>query len=882
MPTQKAMSNETAREQAPPVSSPGHRSPQLLVLSARTESDLDDATRLLREFLEDNESVNLRDLAYTLHVRAQSLPCRRALVCADRQDALAVLSEAGSKRLLSARVDGPPRPIVFLLPGVGDQYVGMGHELYLNWTVFKTEVDRCAQILAPHLGLDIREILYPASQSWKKASGGKGIDLKKMLAKSTESTQDPDAIKLNRTRFAQPALFTIEYATARLLQSLGINSDAIVGHSMGEYVAACLAGVFSLEDALRLIAVRASLVDALPQGAMLSVLLPEQELLPLLGSELSLSLLNGHNNCVVAGPPGAIDDLEKLLSEREVISRRVQNGHAFHTKALNAILDDFKAEASKVRFGMPRFPYSSNVLGDWITAGYGSEAGYWAQHATHTARFSDTLARTWNLGEPILVECGPGRTLSALAAQHPARKVSRLGAIFTLRQNYENEPDDDVLLRAIGKVWLSGAPIEWEGIQHGQEPQLIPLPALVVNGGSDSANLASDSPSIPKDQTTASGRHRSSDDAAGSQSAADGTSDAANYVAPRNDLEISLTRVCERVLGLPRVGITDNFFELGGHSLAVIRLIMEMKQATGLEIDLGEVFRTPTIADLVLNLGPNAKKNASIVVPLQPKGDAIPIFCICGIDIYREFAQSVGTNQPVCGVYVDEERAIINEVLGGKTSGVSIDRLVDAYDSAIVRFQPRGPYRLAGLSFGGMLAVELASEMRKRGDAVELVFLFDTLLPEGRRRRWGSWLLRQLREIGGPEGRRKLRQLYIKLRSRAGRRAACENGAARAGNDAFYQEFAGRQRAAFFEAEKTWQVRSEIDFPVILFRASDHDMWGEDLEFAEDYGWRRYVGDHLHIVKVVGGHRSIIETPNVAEVGRLASQFLRETGAPVL
>jgi phthiocerol/phenolphthiocerol synthesis type-I polyketide synthase E len=874
MSTQEAISNDrpVAIEEAATVSSPGAPSPQLLVLSARTEADLDRATKLLREFLEGNESVDLSDLAYTLQVRAHPLPCRRALVCADRQDALAALSETESKRVFSTRVDGPPRPVVFLVPGVGDQYVGMGHELYLHWAVFKAEVDRCAQILAPHLGLDIREILYPASQSWKKASSGKGIDLKKMLAKSTEATQDPDTLKLNRTRFAQPALFTVEYATARLLQSLGIHPDAIVGHSMGEYVAACLAGVFSLEDALRLIAVRASLVDDLPQGAMLSVLLSEQELLPLLGPELSLSLLNGPNNCVVAGAPAAIDELEKLLSEREVICRRVQNGHAFHTKALNAILDDFKAEATRVRFGMPRFPYSSNVLGDWITAGYGSEAAYWAQHATLTARFSDILSRTWNLGNPILVECGPGRTLTALAAQHPARKVSRLGAIFSLRQNYENEPDGEVLLRAIGKVWLSGAQVDWGRIQRDSEPRIVPLPTFFPAGADDVADEENGSSAAQREQIAAAANEVSVDDVAKSATSA-------AYVPPRNDLEISLTRVCERVLGMDRVGITDNFFELGGHSLAVIRLIMEMKQATGLEIDLGEVFRTPTIADLVLNLGPNAKKNASIVVPLQPKGEAIPIFCLCGIDIYREFAQSVGENQPVCGVYVDEERAIISEVLDGKTSGVSIDRLVDAYDSAIVRFRPRGPYRLAGLSFGGMLAVELASKMRRRGDSVDFVFLFDTLLPEGRRRRWGSWVLRQLKEMGGTEGRRKLRRLYSKVWNRFGLRAPGAGGAAPAGTDAFYQEFAGRQRAAFFEAEKTWQVRSEIDFPVILFRASDHDMWGQDLEFAEDYGWRRYVGDRLHIVKVVGGHRSIIETPNVAEVGRLAGPFLGVTAA---
>ncbi len=505
-----------------------------------------------------------------------------------------------------------------------------------------------------------------------------------------------------------------------------------------------------------------------------------------------------------------------------------------------------------------------------------------AKHATQTARFSDTLARTWQLGNPILVECGPGRTLSALAAQHPARKINRLGAIFSLRQHYENEADDDVLLRAVAKLWLSGVSMDWKQIQRSGESNLIPLPANLLEGGHYSADEERGSSAGAEGLTATPGDEASGDGGTKSTPASPGTVGSASYVAPRNDLEVSLTRVCERVLGLERVGITDNFFELGGHSLAVIKLIVEMKQATGLEIDLGEVFRTPTIADLVRNLGSAAKKNASIVVPLQPKGEAIPVFCLCGIEIYREFAQSVGENQPVCGVYVDEERAIISEVLDGKTSNISIDRLVDAYDSAIARFRPRGPYRLAGLSFGGMLAVELATKMRMRGDAVDMVFLFDTLLPEGRRRRWGTWLLRQLKEITGAQRESKIRQIYTRLRGRffgAAPGGAAPGGAVPAGNDAFYQAFAGRQRAAFFEAEKTWQARSGVDFPVILFRASDHDMWGQDLEFAEDYGWRRHVGKHLNIVRVVGGHRSLIEPPYVAEVGRLASQFLETTAS---
>ncbi len=191
--------------------------------------------------------------------------------------------------------------------------------------------------------------------------------------------------------------------------------------------------------------------------------------------------------------PAAIDEFEKLLNDREVISRRVQNGHAFHTKALDPILDAFGTEAAKVRFDLPRIPYSSNVTGDWVTGNwvtgcYCERPGYWAKHATQTARFSDTLSRTWQLANPILVECGPGRTLSALAAQHPARKINRLGAIFSLRQNYENEADDDVLLRAVAKLWLCGVPIDWEQLQRGGESKIIPLPASLFESVDHSAN----------------------------------------------------------------------------------------------------------------------------------------------------------------------------------------------------------------------------------------------------------------------------------------------------------------------------------------------------------------------------------------------------------
>ena len=183
--------------------------------------------------------------------------------------------------------------------------------------VFRHEVDRCAQILEPHLGVDIRKIIYPNSHSWKNESRQQGDRPKEDARSTNRAPDDQDAKNLNTTLFAQPALFTIEYAMTRLWQSLGITPDAIVGHSMGEYVAACLAGVLSLEDALRLIATRAKLVNELPQGAMLAVMLPENELLPLLPEDLSISLINGPSLCVVAGPVAAVAEFEKTLNDTE-------------------------------------------------------------------------------------------------------------------------------------------------------------------------------------------------------------------------------------------------------------------------------------------------------------------------------------------------------------------------------------------------------------------------------------------------------------------------------------------------------------------------------------------------------------------------------------
>ncbi|MGH8687987.1 MAG: acyltransferase domain-containing protein, partial [Burkholderiales bacterium] len=342
--------------------------------------------------------------------------------------------------------------------------------------VFREEVDRCAQILQPLLGLDIRSVIHPQSRSWQQAAGPRGIDLAKMLGREAGAAQDQDAANLNRTLHVQPALFTIEYAMTRVWQSMGVVPEAIVGHSMGEYVAACLAGVLSLADALRLVATRARLVDRLPEAGMLAVTLPEDELLSLLPAGLSISLINGPSLCVAAGPVHAVAELERLLGERGVLCRRVRNAHAFHSRLLEPIAQAFEEEVGKVRLHAPRLPYISNVSGTWITADEATSPAYWARHATRTARFGDALRELWRFKDPVLLEAGPGRTLSVLAMQHPHRRAAgEPVALSSIRHAYENCPDAEFLWQSIGRLWLAGSDISWDNAPR-ERRRKVPLP----------------------------------------------------------------------------------------------------------------------------------------------------------------------------------------------------------------------------------------------------------------------------------------------------------------------------------------------------------------------------------------------------------------------
>jgi acyl transferase domain-containing protein len=370
----------------------------LLVLSAKTESALETATANLVNHLQQHPELNLADVAYTLQVGRYSFNHRRTVVCQDIQDAIIALQNP--KRVLTSTEETNERPVAFMFTGLGTQYINMALELYQVEPTFREYIDLCCSLFQPLLRVDLRQVIYPISQSTKQEAENAGIDLRQMLGRDTQPA-DPATQKLNQTYLTQPALFAVEYALAKLWMSWGIRPSAMIGYSIGEYVAATLAGVLSLEDAIILVAKRAQMIQELPEGAMLAVPLSEAEVQLFLNENLSFSAINGSSQCVLAGTMEAVAELEQQLTAKGLACRRLQTSHAFHSFMMEAIADSFTELVQTITLKPPQIPYLSNVTGTWIAPEQATNPSYWTQHMCQTVRFADGVNELWTKHSPI-------------------------------------------------------------------------------------------------------------------------------------------------------------------------------------------------------------------------------------------------------------------------------------------------------------------------------------------------------------------------------------------------------------------------------------------------------------------------------------------------
>ncbi|MGD2088417.1 MAG: amino acid adenylation domain-containing protein [Candidatus Aminicenantes bacterium] len=476
-------------EEAPRVQPTSHGTAlQMLMLSARTTSALQKATENLANYFKKNPGINLADAAYTLQVGRKHCKQRRMILCTETDEAIDLLmstenaSTLEQGKIQSSGVEGSDKPVVFMFPGQGAQYVDMGRELYENQPLFRQEMDRCFEILRPLMDHDIKEILYPHPDC-RAGSQDPPSPRNSPLERGAPQGRGV-SIEINQTEIAQPLLFAFEYALAKLLMNWGIKPYALTGHSIGEYAAACLSGVFSLEDALQLVALRGKLMQQMPAGSMLSVPLAEEQLKPLLEeanthfdaeNELSLAAVNTTAYCVVSGSPSAVDAFDEKLKETGCQCKRLHTSHAFHSVMMESILQEFKEKAKRISFNKPVIPYISNLTGTWITMEEAENPGYWARHLRETVRFADGLTELLKEANTIFLEVGPGRSLATFVRQHKNKKSAQLN-LNLVRHPKENVSDTYYLLGRIGRLWLNGGKINWQQFYARERRLRVPLP----------------------------------------------------------------------------------------------------------------------------------------------------------------------------------------------------------------------------------------------------------------------------------------------------------------------------------------------------------------------------------------------------------------------
>ncbi|RKG94358.1 acyltransferase domain-containing protein [Corallococcus sp. CA053C] len=795
-------------EEAPPAPafSEAREEATVLVVSARSADALTTASQRLADHLEQHPPPSLADCAYTLQEGRAAFEHRRAVVCQDSADATVKL-----RLLVPPRRMAPRAPeVVFLFPGTGTQEVGMGAAWYRRAPVYREALDQCLARFGQDLERELRGALF---------------------AEPAERALAEDALRAPSLGMA--AIFSTEYALSRLLNSWGIRPSALMGHSLGEYAAACLSGVLSLEEAVALVALRGRLCDALPPSGMLAVPLSEDVLVQELDVGLSLAAVNGPGQCVVSGTLDALDAFAARLHAQGVRSKRLPRSIGFHSAVVEPAMKPLTALAATLAPRAPVIPIVSNVTGTWLGADDARDPAYWARHLRQTVQFSTGLELLLEDRERIFVEVGPGRTLSTLTLLHPqVGQEQQVLATLGVPQGRQNPPetDEQALLGAVGQLWTAGVPVDWSATRDKAPRRRVPLPTYPFEH--QRYSLEAQAPRVPLEPVTERRDLRS------------------------EEVGALVEDLWKELLGVETLTPDSHFFELGGTSLLVVQLNRELKSRLSVRLSLHAVLEHPTLGAFVRAVqealertGRPLRKPATLRMQLQDgRPDQAPLFLVQPIGgtvyTYLPLTRQLGPSRPVHAF-----RA--SGLEPGEVLYRDVPSMARRFVDELLEFRPHGPYWLGGHSSGGVIAYEMGAVLLERGHDVAGVIQIDTVTVADSRRLG-------IKSVGDVL---QLIDAFRRISPRAaeGLRAAMET-------DSRLRDVV----LATNEALAAY-LPGPHPVPLVYLRGRERDTV---LDVHAEEWWRALTTGCFQFHEVPGNHFSVMEVPFVTEVARIIENCL--------
>lgn len=678
-----------------PHAEPSERSGrhQLLIFSAKTENALTKLGQQLGNAFKKNSSLNVADAAWTLQKRRQHFQMRLFAICDDNA---ASAAEAITKRVSQAStamqiVPEIPPAVAFAFPGQGSHYYGMASELLDQELVFQNELKKCCQLANQFID----------------------VDLYRLFAK--EITKDEYVKQMSHNGIAQLAIFSVDYAMAQLWQHWGIKPKVVFGHSLGEWVAACTAGVLTLEHAITAVWHRGRLMHSVSgDGAALTVFASKEDVLPHLNENTYFAAENAPTLTLISGPKEAVLALMTRLKEENINSRLLDITVAVHSPLLDTIIQPFEEILRGLKFSKPSVPIFSTATGTHLTEKQALDPHYWAFQMRSPVQFSSTVQElSGHYPSPLILETGPGKALTTLC-QLQRKNANQYSAVASLDpKTFDNEHKQ--ILHAVGQLWCSGISIDFSQLSAEKTRKCVSLPTYCF----DRKRFWIDPPSM----TASEQSDIKSSNIAGEKSAALRQTAAVQQTNANSiPVETRLTQIWKDILGVNSIGPNDDFNDLGGDSLTAVRLMERIRRETNIGLPLGALTAAPTIAQmakLIQKSGPSSTQSACLVPVKKGTSERPSLFVPHGAGGnvhwgYVNIAAGFHEGQTVWGFEPPDEMLF-----------QTFEEMATFYINEMKTIQPGGPYYLAGYCYGGILAYEMACQLRKQNEEVGFLGLME-------------------------------------------------------------------------------------------------------------------------------------------------------------